>query len=109
MPPSIAVKPLNVIVPDACAIQLAKSEAREPVAEAGSIWVLPLGRRQRSFAGIEGVISGRQVVVRAKDLMTEIAAKFEGMRSRGPRCADPVDAQLSSMKGALLIPNWGTF
>ena len=33
-----AVKPLNVIVPDTCAIQLAKSEAGESVSEAGAIW-----------------------------------------------------------------------
>ena len=36
-PALFAVKPLNVIVPDICAIQLAKSEARETIAEAGAI------------------------------------------------------------------------
>ena len=68
------VKPLNVIVPDACASQLAKNEARETVAEARSIKVLALGRRQRRLIGRETVRPGRQVVVSAKRLMTEIAA-----------------------------------
>src|SRR5580658_8935042 len=71
-----AVKPLNVIVPDACAGQLAKNEARETVAETGSIKVLTLGRRQRCLVTSETVRPGRQVVVSAKQLMTEIAAKF---------------------------------
>ena len=79
-----AVKPLNVIVPDACAIQLAKNEAGEPVAEAGSIKVLALGGRQRVSLATETVSSGRQVVVSAKQLMTEIAAKFESMAAVDP-------------------------
>ena len=49
-PALFAVKPLNVIVPDICAIQLAKSEARETIAEAGSIKVLAIGGRQRRLS-----------------------------------------------------------
>ena len=52
-PALYAVKPLNVIVPDTCAIQLAKSEARETIAEAGSIKVLALGGRQRRLTGMK--------------------------------------------------------
>ena len=85
-PALYAVKPLNVVVPDACATQLAKSEACETVAQAGSIKVLALRRRQRRLSGTETVNSGRQVVVRAKQLMTEIAAKFEGMAAVDPDC-----------------------
>ena len=78
------MKPLNVIVPDSCAIQLAKNEAGETIAEAGSIKVLALRGRQRSLIGTEAVRSGRQVVVRAKQLMTEIAAKFERVAAVDP-------------------------
>jgi len=45
--------------------------------------------------------------VRAKQLMTQIAAKFEGMTAV-TQIADPVSYQLSSIKGALLIPSCGT-
>ncbi len=79
-----AVKPLNVIVADVCAIQLAKSEARETVADAGAIKVLTLRRRQRGLIAIEAVRSVRQVVVSAENLMTKIAAKFERMIAVDP-------------------------
>ena len=39
-PALYAMKPLNVVVPDACAAQLAQSETRETVAQAGSIKIL---------------------------------------------------------------------
>src|SRR6267154_5464920 len=81
-----AIKPLNVVVPDACARQLAENEARETVAEAGSIKVLALGRRKRCLRGREAVNPGRKVVVSAKKLVTDIAAKFESVTAMDPDC-----------------------
>src|SRR5258708_21800024 len=105
------MKPLNVIVSDTCAGQLAKSKARESVAEAGTTWELALGGRQRRLTGIEAVISVCQVIVSAEDLMTEIAAKFENMPTvdpgRGsngmPVMVDKRSVVVSQLRNALAV------
>ena len=79
-----AMKPLNVVVPDSCAVHQAQSEAGETIAEAGSIKVLSCRGRLRRFIGAEIVGSGRRVVVSAKQLMTEIAAEFESVAAVNP-------------------------